>query len=115
MLNQVMLVGRIVSEPELKKLEDGNSISNITLAIPRSYKNKDGEYDVDFIGVTLWDNMASQTAEYCKKGDIVAVRGIVESKIYEENGEKKQDLSVKAQKLSFLKSREKSESKEMDI
>ena len=49
MLNQAVLVGRIVKEPELKITESGKKVSNITLAVPRSFKNSNGEYDTDFI------------------------------------------------------------------
>ena len=47
MLNQAVLVGRIVQEPELKDTEKGK-VTNITLAVPRSFKNSNGEYDTDF-------------------------------------------------------------------
>lgn len=48
MLNQTVLVGRLVKDPELNETENGNKVTNITLAVPRSYKNADGEYDTDF-------------------------------------------------------------------
>ncbi len=47
MLNQAILVGRIVSDPELVNTDKGK-VSNITLAVPRSFKNSNGEYDTDF-------------------------------------------------------------------
>ena len=47
MLNQAVLVGRIVKEPELKNTDKGK-VTNITLAVPRSFKNQNGEYDTDF-------------------------------------------------------------------
>ena len=49
MLNQVVLVGRLVRDPTMKKTESGRKMSYITLAIPRSFKNVHGEYDSDFI------------------------------------------------------------------
>ena len=49
MLNQVVLVGRIVKTPELKITETGKKTSKMTLAVPRNYKNMDGEYDTDFL------------------------------------------------------------------
>ena len=49
MLNQTVLVGRLVKEPELHQTENGKKVTNITLAVPRSYKNMNGEYDTDFI------------------------------------------------------------------
>ena len=48
MLNQTVIVGRIVRDPELRETESGNKVTNITLAVPRSYKNADGEYETDF-------------------------------------------------------------------
>ena len=48
MLNQLIVIGRLVKDPELKKTETGKNVANITLAVPRSYKNQEGEYDTDF-------------------------------------------------------------------
>lgn len=48
MLNQTVLVGRLVSDPELRETENGNKVTNVTLAVPRSFKNINGEYDTDF-------------------------------------------------------------------
>ena len=70
MLNQVVLVGRLVKTPELKITENGKKISRITLAVPRNYKNMDGEYDTDFLDCTLWTNVAENTTAYCQTGDM---------------------------------------------
>ena len=75
MLNQTIVVGRLVSDPAVRELEDGKKVSNITLAVPRSYKNGDGEYETDFIDCELWNAVANNTAEYCKKGDVIGVSG----------------------------------------
>lgn len=109
MLNQMVLVGRLVSDPEVKTLEDGKSVSNITLAIPRSYKNENGEYETDFIDCTLWKGVAENTAEYCRKGDIIGVKGRLQSNTYEdkETGENKFRMSVTAEKVTFLSSQSK--------
>ena len=82
MLNQVVLVGRLTSDLEAKELEDGKKVTNMTLAIPRSFKNADGEYETDFVECTLWNNIAENTAEYCKKGDIVGVKGRLQTSNY---------------------------------
>ena len=104
MLNQIILVGRLVRDPEVKKAKNGNSYSHITLAVPRSYKNVDGEYETDFLDCTLWQLMATNTKEYCKKGDIVGVKGRVESKVYEKDDEKKYITEIIAEKVTFLSS-----------
>ena len=75
MLNQVVLVGRVVYDLELKKNDSGKRFLVLTLAIPRSFKNMEGNYDTDFIRCIVWDSVAENTSEYCKKGDIVGLKG----------------------------------------
>ena len=111
MLNQVVLVGRLVRDPEVKTAKNGNDYSYITLAVPRSYKNINGEYETDFIDCVLWQLMATNTKEYCKKGDIVGVKGRIESRVYEQDGEKKYTTEIIAEKVTFLSSN-KSEAEE---
>lgn len=107
MLNQTVLVGRLVSDPEVKELANDKKVSNITLAIPRSYKNANGEYDTDFVDCTLWQGVAENTAQYCRKGDIVGVKGRVQSEIYEKDGEKVKATNIIAEKVTFLSSKSK--------
>lgn len=97
MLNQAILVGRLVNKPEVKEREDGGKIVNITLAVPRNYKNEEGSYDTDFIDVVLWNAIASNTAEWCNKGDMIGIKGRLEKK---EN-----NLFVIGEKVSFLSSK----------
>ena len=105
MLNQVVMVGRLVEKPILEENENGKKVCNITLAVPRSYKNAEGIYETDFIKCTLWNVIAENTAEYCEKGDLVGVKGRLETSVYEkENGEKYRITSVVAEKVSFLSS-----------
>ena len=107
MLNQAIMVGRLVADPEVKELESGKKVSNITIAIPRSYKNAEGEYETDFIDVSLWDGVAQNTAEYCKKGDIIGVKGRLQTDSYEKDGNKMKFLNVVAEKITFLSSKAK--------
>ena len=74
------MVGRLVKDPELIEVGTNKNVSNITLAIPRSFKNMNGEYETDFINCVLWDSIAKSTVEYCKKGNIVGVKGRIQSK-----------------------------------
>ena len=105
MLNQVIIVGRLVSKPIVEYNQNGKKISEITLAVPRSFKNDEGVYDTDFIKCALWDTIAENTAEYCYKGDLVVVKGRLETSVYEtENGEKYRITSVVAEKVTFLAS-----------
>lgn len=104
MLNQVILVGRLVRDPEVNETKNGTSVSKVTIAVPRSYKNVDGEYETDFIDCTLWKLMATNTKEYCKKGDIVGVKGRIETRKYEKDGEMKYTTEVIAERITFLSS-----------
>ena len=109
MLNQIVLVGRLVKTPELKQTETGKKVSHITLAVPRSYKNPNGEYESDFINCTLWTGIAENTAEYCKKGDLLGIKGRIQTRNYEKDEEKKFVSEVVAEKVTFLTSKQKDE------
>lgn len=102
MLNQIVLVGRLVKDPVLKETEQGKKRSFITLAIPRSFKNAEGSYDTDFIDCILWDGIAKNTAEYCKKGDVIGVKGRLQSRKYEMDNTTKFVIEVIAEKVTFL-------------
>lgn len=104
MLNQIVLVGRLVKDPVLKGTEQGKKRSFITLAIPRSFKNAEGSYDTDFIDCILWDGIAKNTAEYCKKGDVIGVKGRLQSRKYEIDNTTKFVIEVIAEKVTFLTS-----------
>ncbi len=105
MLNQAVLVGRIVEDPELRDTEKGK-VSNITLAVPRSFKNANGEYDTDFISCVLWKGIAENTVEYCKKGDLVGIRGRIQTRNVEFDDEThKKFVEVVAEKVTFLSSK----------
>ena len=92
MLNQIVLVGRLVRKPELRESENNSKYAYITLAVPRSFKNSNGEYDTDFIDCILWDAAASNTVEYCNKGDIVGIRGRIQSRKVETEAEHKETI-----------------------
>lgn len=102
MLNQTVLVGRLVDQPAVKTLEDGKDVTNITLAVPRSYKNENGEYDTDFIDCVLWNSIAQNTSEYCKKGDLVGIKGRIQTSYYEKDGESRKKTELIAEKVTFL-------------
>ena len=103
MLNQVVLVGRLTDDPSLIKKENGKRVSSITLAVQRTYKNSEGIYEADFIRCILWDAIAASTSEYCKKGDIVGVKGHIQTNSYEDkDGNKKYTTDVIAEKVTFL-------------
>ena len=108
MMNNLFGVGRLVADPEVKESENGKKYSNFTIAVQRSYKNADGVYDADFLDVVAFGPMAETTSEYCKKGDIIGIKGRVETSSYEnEDGEKKKSTQIVADRISFISSKAK--------
>ena len=106
MLNQSILVGRIVQEPEVRETENGTKVTNLTLAVQRSFKNINGEYDTDFINCVLWKGIAENTAEYCKKGDLIGVRGRIQTRNIQLADDTQRNITeVVAEKVSFLSSK----------
>lgn len=107
MLNQVIFVGRLTKDVELNESENRKEYSTATLAIPRAFKNEEGVYDTDFISVKLFGKVAENTSQYCHKGDIVGVKGRMQSSTYEKDGESKYSMDVVAEKITFLSSKNK--------
>lgn len=101
MLNQVVLVGRLTEKPIMQNLENDKKVCYIKLAITRCYKNCNGEYETDFINCTLYQTIANNVVEWCKKGDLVGVKGRLETKDNE--------LQIIAEKVSFLSSKKENE------
>lgn len=89
-MNNVVLVGRLTKDPELKYLTSGTPVATFTLAINRDYKNKDGSTPVDFIPVEIMGKPAEFVANYITKGRLVAIQGSIRVDRYDTpSGEKK--------------------------
>lgn len=105
MINKLILVGRLVENPELKTTNNDKKMSIITIAVPRPFKNADGKYETDFINCKLFGGVASNVCGYCKKGDVIGVNGRVQSQVIEEDKDKRCILEIIAEKISFLSSK----------
>jgi len=113
-LNQVILVGRLTRDLQVNKSKNGIKVTTIPLAIPRSFKNIEGVYETDFIDCLAFDNIAENTEQYCKKGDIIGVKGRLQSRQVEEEGVKKNVMEIISEKVTFLSSKSKDEKEEKD-
>ena len=106
MLNQLVLVGRLTRDIKINKTDKGRKVATISLAIPRSFKNMEGTYDTDFVDCIAFENIAENTSMYCKKGDIVGVKGRIQSRVVEKDeGKKEYLIEVVAEKITFLSSK----------
>jgi len=104
MLNQVILVGRLVRDPEIKELPGGKKVSTITLAVQRSYKNQETqEYDTDFLNCTLWEGIAESTHQYCKKGSTLGVKARLAMKRFDYGEDQYITYpEIVAEKITFI-------------
>ena len=104
MHNMVYLIGRLTEDPTIKD-EESNYLA-INLAVQRSFKNEENVYETDYLRCVLWDAIATNTCEYCKKGDLVGIKGRLQNRSYEDDkGEKKYITEVIVDKISFLASK----------
>lgn len=108
-LNQIILVGRLTRNIVVNKSEKGVKVATISLAIPRSFKNMEGGYDTDFIDCVAFDGIAENTKEYCEKGDIIGVKGRVQSRSVDKDGKTEYLMEIIAEKVTFLSSKKQEE------
>lgn len=112
-MNNVVIVGRLTKDPELKYLTSGTAVATFTLAINRDYKNKDGSTPVDFIPVEIMGKPAEFVANYITKGRLVGVQGSIRVDRYEtSDGEKRTFTKVAGRNIQALESKSKAEQSE---
>ena len=103
MINNVVLVGRLTRDPELRYTPNGIAVANFSLAVDRPFKNQQGERDTDFIRIVTWRKLAEVCANNLGKGRLVAVVGRIQVGSYETaEGEKRQSFEVVADEVRFL-------------
>lgn len=104
MHNMVYLIGRLTENPTVEK-ENDREVCTINLAVQRTYKNEEGIYETDFLKCILWNDLATHTAEYCKKGDLVGIKGRIQNTKYENNGDIIYKNEIVVDRISFLASK----------
>lgn len=103
MLNQVTLIGRLVRKPELRESDTGLTYLRASIAVQSHYKNKEGEYGVEFLEFTAFGKTAQNTVKYCDKGSLINVVGSLSNNTYtDKKGVNHYQMSVIASKINFL-------------
>lgn len=101
MLNEVTMVGKLVDNPLCVDVDkDNKKYTYITIAVPRCYKNKAGLYETDYIDWTLIGVLGENTYNFCKKGDLIGIKGRVQTTKIENN----KVIELMAEKITFLSS-----------
>ncbi len=102
--NQVVLMGNLTRDPELRQTPNGQNVCSFSLALNRSYKGSDGDWKeaTDFIDIVAWGPLGERVAQYLSKGRPCLVNGRLQSRSWEQEGQKRSKVEVVAQDVTFL-------------
>jgi single-strand DNA-binding protein len=103
MLNRVVLIGRLVADPELRYTPSGVPVANFRIAVDRRFTNAAGERETDFINIVAWRQSAEFAANYLGKGRLVAVDGRLQIRQWTtQDGQRRQTAEVVADSIQGL-------------
>lgn len=102
--NQVILMGNLTRDPELRQTPNGQNVCSFSLALNRSYKGSDGNWQeaTDYIDVVAWGPLGERVSQYLSKGRPCLVNGRLQSRSWEQDGQKRSKVEVVAQDVTFL-------------
>lgn len=110
-MNKVVLVGRLTRDPENRSNTSGSSNARFTIAVNRNFKNKDGNYDADFISCVAFRNTADFISKYFKKGSMICVEGRIQTGSYDaQDGSRRYTTDVVVDNAEFVGGRNDSSS-----
>lgn len=110
MTNRFIGIGRLTRDVELKFTPTGVAVASFSIAINRTFKNQQGEYEADFINVVAFKKLAENVANYTQKGSLVAVEGRIQTRSYEnKQGQRVYVTEIIADSVQFLESKKQEE------
>ncbi|HEX8762585.1 MAG TPA: single-stranded DNA-binding protein [Candidatus Saccharimonadales bacterium] len=106
-VNQVILMGNLTRDPELRQTPSGQSVVSFSLALNRAYKDQSGDWQeaTDYIDVVAWGPLAERVSQYMTKGRRCLVQGRLQSRSWEQEGQKRSKVEVLANDVTFLDGR----------
>jgi single-strand DNA-binding protein len=106
-VNQVILLGNLTRDPELRQTPSGQSVCSFSLALNRAYKGQNGEWQeaTDYIDIVAWGPLAERVSQYLSKGRRALVQGRLQSRSWEQDGQKRNKVEVLANDVTFVDSR----------
>ena len=106
MINNVVLVGRLTRDVDLRYTSNGTAYASFTVAVERNFKNQNGEKETDFINCAMWRKAAENFANFTHKGSQVGIEGRIQTRNYEnQQGQKVYVTEVLAENFSLLEPR----------
>jgi len=106
-LNQVTLMGNLTRDPELRQTPNGSSVCSFSLALNRSYRDANGEWQeaTDYVDIVAWGPLGERVSQYLNKGRRCLVQGRLQSRSWEQDGQKRSKVEVLANDVTFLDGR----------
>jgi single-strand DNA-binding protein len=106
-VNQVILMGNLTRDPELRQTPSGQSVCSFSLALNRAYKSQSGEWQeaTDYIDCVAWGPLAERVSQYLTKGRRALVQGRLQSRSWEQEGQKRSKVEVLANDVTFVDGR----------
>lgn len=112
MINNVVLIGRLTKDPDMRYTPNGTAVATFTLAVNRNFTNQNGSREADFINCVIWRKSAESLANYCRKGTLLGVTGRIQTRNYEnQQGQRVYVTEVVAERYQLLESRQVSENR----
>ena len=106
MLNVSVLMGRLVADPELRHTTSDIAVTSFTIAVDRSYVKSGAERQADFIDIVAWRSTAEFVCKYFRKGQLIAVQGSIQTRIYQDkDGNKRKAFEIVADNVHFAESK----------
>ena len=106
MINNVVLVGRMTRDAELRYTPSNVAVATFTLAVNRTFKSQNGEREADFINVVMWRQQAENLANWAKKGSLIGITGRIQTRSYDnQQGQRVYVTEVVAENFQMLESR----------
>lgn len=103
-LNKVLLLGNLTRNPELRYVPSGTAVASFGLAVNRTYTTQTGEKkdEVCFVNIVVWGKQAENCNQYLNKGSQVLIEGRLTYRVWEQEGQKRNTLEVRADRVQFL-------------
>ena len=109
MINNVVLVGRLTRDPELRYTPSNVAVVTFSLAVNRNFKNQAGDREADFINCMIWRKPAELLSEWCKKGNMVGITGRIQTRSYDnQQGQRVYATEVVAESFQTLEKKDNS-------
>ena len=106
MLNKVIVIGRLVRDPELRRTQSGTAVTSFRIAVDRGFKGRDGNSQADFFDVVAWQSTAEFVSKYFNKGSLIIIEGRLQSRDWtDKEGGKRVAIEIVAENVHFGESK----------